>query len=46
MKYRHKKTGVVIETKSEITGKNWEPVEAPSIPVVKTTAPKKGTAKK
>lgn len=46
MKYRHIKTGVVIETASEITGKNWEPIEAPSIPVVKTTTRKKGTAKK
>ena len=46
MKYRHIKTGVVIETASEITGKNWEPVEAPSVPVVKTTARKKGTTKK
>ena len=46
MKYRHKKTGAVIETRSEITGKNWEPIAAPSIPVVKTTTRKKGAAKK
>ena len=45
MKYRHIKTGVVIETKSEITGKNWEPAEAPVVPV-KTTTRKKGTTKK
>jgi len=46
MKYRHIKTGVVIETASEITGKNWEPVEAPSIPVKTTTRKTKGASKK
>lgn len=45
MRYRHKKTGVVIETASEITGTNWESVEAPSIPV-KATTRKKGAPKK
>lgn len=40
MKYRHVKTGAVIDTNSKITGKNWEPVKAPRKPA------KKGTPKK
>ena len=39
--YRNKKTGVIIATNSEITGKNWGPVKAPSKEPVK-----KGTTKK
>lgn len=41
MQYRNIKTGAVIDTQSKITGKNWEPVKAPSKKPVK-----KGTSKK
>lgn len=47
MEYRNKKTGVVINTNSEITGGNWEKVVAPAPAVEKKTAPKrKGAPKK
>jgi len=39
-RYRNIKTGVIIVTNSEITGKNWEPVKVPSKKPVK-----KGTTK-
>lgn len=30
MQYRNKVTGNVIEVKSPVSGKNWEPVKAPN----------------
>lgn len=41
MKYRNIKTGVVIDVKSNISGKNWEPVKVPSKKPVRKGAPKK-----
>lgn len=46
MEYRHKKTGAVINTDSEMTGGNWEKVVAPAPAVEKKTAPRKKGSKK
>lgn len=47
MKYRHKKTGVIIDIACEIKG-GWEPVEEPQVTKPETTAekPKKAPAQK
>lgn len=47
MKYRNKKTGVVIDVNSEMGG-DWELAEVPTAPVEEKAHPakKKGTAKK
>ena len=46
MQYRHKKTGTIIDFKSEIVGGNWEKVVAHT-PEKKTPARKtKGAPKK
>lgn len=47
MEYRHKKTGAVINTNSEMTGGNWEQVVAPAPAAEKKPVPrKKGAPKK
>lgn len=45
MKYRHTKTGAIIEISCEITG-NWEPVEEQAPEPEKTEKPKKAPAQK
>ena len=48
MKYRNTKTGAVVETACNVTGKNWEPIK-PAKPAPKkepvTEAPKPAAAK-
>lgn len=45
MKYRHKKTGTIVETNSEIRGSNWEKV-TPAAPEKPKATRRKGTTKK
>lgn len=45
MKYRNVLTGIVIDFRSEISGENWEPVEAPEVPE-KPEEPEKKAVKK
>ena len=47
MKYRNKRTGVVIDVESELGG-DWEPVKAPTAQKTEKAAPvkKRGTTKK
>lgn len=49
MEWRNKRTGAVIDVKSELTGSDWEkvtPVSKPAPEKPKPAARKKGTAKK
>lgn len=46
MKYRHVRTGIVIDVNSEIKGKLWEPVKAVADDKATEKTPKKGTKKK
>lgn len=51
--YRNVKTGEVIKTTNKVSGKNWEPVQAPQKPhtgeasgeETASTTPKKNTAR-
>lgn len=42
-KYRHKRTGAVIEVNGILTGKDWEAVKAPQKAPAKEKAEKKET---
>jgi hypothetical protein len=41
MKYRNKKSGVVIDVTSVISGEDWEEIKTPSKTAPKSTAKKK-----
>lgn len=45
MKYRHIKTGAVIDINSELIDMDWERVDVPGPVVVEETAPVKKTAR-
>ena len=46
MQYRNKVTGHVIEVKSPVSGKTWEPVTAPSLPKEEKAVKKNGRSRK
>lgn len=45
MLYRNKKTGVVIDFKSPISGENWEPIKVVEEPKKKKAVKKDGDRK-
>lgn len=45
MKFRNKRSGIVLEFGEDFKQANWEPIEAPSKPVKSEPKPKKATKK-
>lgn len=45
MKFRNKRSGIVLEFGEDFKQANWEPIEAPSKPAKSTSKPKKATKK-